>query len=486
MKKIAGLYIAAGLFILGSCADKLDIEPEGILTDEQVFNNTGTAEKVLAGVYYNYLETVVGARYMYGDITTQNIITSTDQFVNQFIAPVLGTGENFWSDYYRTINLANNVITKVAEIGTYEPEIMEQHIAEAKFLRAICYFDLLKLYGDGALTGNMDGLGLPLQLKGYDGTEIDDFIPRNTNGEVYDQIIKDLTEARSNLPTVHGSLTSTASRATVGGVDALLSRVYLYLEDYENAAQSAASVLDGGQYDLETELRTLYPTDPNVIVQALTEEDIFAMPISSNQAPNFTAATNRGINNIFYITSITRNVSQDLIDEFEAGDQRKNQLIVEGWDLVGNVKEAFDQMGNPIGSGNYTTFKFGPDQKDNVAIIRLAEVYLNRAEALVHTLNAVNLESVRLLNSVRVRANPIATPFTTNDFNSTQELLDRILLERRLELMFESHHRYDLIRTGRKEGLQDPDISNDLLVLPIPVSEIELSDGILQQNIGYQ
>lgn len=490
INKVFGRVLSlVSMLMVMACSDQLEIEPEGILTEDQVFNSAGTTELALGAVYYSYMTNSVGSAYMYGDVTTHNVEVSglTDfTVINAEFAEDDAFVSGVWSGLYATINLANNLINKVQEIGTYEEEIENQHIAEAKFLRANCYFNLLKFYGDGALTGEMNGMGVPIQLDEYDGTGIGEFIPRNTNGEVYDQIILDLTESIPHLPSSYGDLLSTASRATSGSAYALLARAYLYARAYESAAESANQVIIGMNYELEADLRTLFPTTPisagNGGDRSFTSEDIFNLPIGANNSLSFATSTNQGKNNIFYDFTNSRWVSTDLIGSFGILDNRKQQLIVEGW--TGNtLDEGFDEFGNQL-TTNLMTYKFGPRSEENVPNIRLAEVILTRAEALARV-NGLNQESVDLLNQTYQRAKPLEIPLELADFSNADALINRILLERRMELMFENHERYDLIRTGRKDQLANPDLPDNKLVMPIPQLEVDLSRGIIQQNSGY-
>lgn len=490
MDKLKNILLTGAWLMMASCSDQLEIEPEGILTEDQVFNSANTAELALGAVYNSFMRNSIGSAYMYGDVTTQNIErieVAYFSFVNAEYASDDSDVSNFWAGLYTTINLANNVINKIAEIGSYEEEIEKQHIAEAKFVRALCYFNLLKYYGEGALTGDMSGMGVPIQLDEYDGTGIDQYTPRNSNGDVYEQIVLDLTDAVPDLPLAYDDLLATGSRVTKGSANALLSRVYLYSRQYELAASAAELVISSAQYNLESDLRVLFPTSPvrsgAGATRSFTDEDIFNLPISANGSGSFSTSTNIGKNDIFYDNTSTQWVSDDLLSAFEPDDNRKLELIIEGW-TGETLDEGFDALGNQLAT-NLMTYKFGPTNEENVPYLRLAEVILTRAEALART-DGLNQESVDLLNQIRLRAIPTATSLQLSDFANADVLIDRILLERRVELMFESHERYDLIRTGRKSQLANPNLPDNRLVMPVPQVEVDLSEGVIEQNLGYK
>lgn len=160
------------------------------------------------------------------------------------------------------------------------------------------------------------------------------------------------------------------------------------------------------------------------------------------------------------------------MNEFETGDLRLTQLIWKG-----------DSVYNPNMYNEKTTFKFNNRYgRDNVPMIRFAEIMLIRAECLARV-SGVNDEAIQLLNQVRKRSLPTAVDYEASSFASQQALVDTILKERTLELAFEGLHRYDLIRTGKP--LHDPDIPENRKVLPVPQVEIDISHGLIQQNSGY-
>ncbi|HEY4205479.1 MAG TPA: RagB/SusD family nutrient uptake outer membrane protein, partial [Puia sp.] len=374
-----------------------------------------------------------------------------------------------WTSFFKSINTANNVIAKIPVYGQFAAAMENQYIAEAKFVRAYAYLELLKFYGDGALTGNMGGLGLPLQLTPFAGYNTGQVVARSTNGQVYAQIVKDLTDALPALPDRQADDLSTRSRATKGGADALLARTYLYMRQYDSAAAAAKNVLDRPDvYSLTADLLQLFPADPGGTSQNFTAEYVFALPIS--QAVSSSSSISYGPGNSYYF-KLYFWINPDFVNLFEAGDKRVSQLMYKG-DTVYNYQPAY-----------LTTFKFNnPNGRDNVSLIRLPEVMLTRAESLART-GGINNESLSLLNAVRSRSVTGAVPYGAGDFASGADLVNAILRQRVCELAFEGHYRTDLIRTG--QPLHNPDLADNRKVLPIPQSEIDISGGLIKQNSGY-
>lgn len=473
MKSIIYLSALACWWLISACNRQLELAPENTLVDKEVFKTQGGAEQALAEGYYDLLRAIMGNEaYTYGDFTTPALLHSIyyDTYALGQASPTDANVVGTWTAYFKTVNAVNNVIVKVPLYATYARAIQDQFIAEAKFVRAYAYLDLLKFYGDGALSGQTDGLGLPLRLTPFAGYKTGQYVARSANGDIYAQIINDLSEALPALPDRQANELSTRSRATRGGANALLARTYLYMRRYEDAAAAAKQVIDRDNiYSLTTDLRQLFPPDPDAgTAQALSPEYVFALPVS--QAVSSSTSISYGPGYSYYYKK-NYWINPVFANSFEAGDLRVSQLMYKG-DTVYNYRP-----------GYLTTYKFNnPNGRDNLSLIRLAEVILTRAEALART-EGINDISISLLNTVRGRSVPGSTPYVPGDFPDGRSLVDSILRQRDFELAFEGHHRYDLIRTGRP--LHDPDLPAGRKVLPIPQSEIDISNGMIKQNTGY-
>ena len=476
MIKVMKNFILLLVFIttIFSCNKKLDIAPENTLVESEVFKTELGAEQAVSEVYYNFLSAETNYfSYTYGDFTTPILNKSISNLTYDLgqATPVDFYVVGTWTAFYKAINSANNVIQKIPLYGNFSDVKEKQFIAEAKFVRAYSFLHLLLLYGDGALSGKMSGLGLPLQLTPFEGYNTGEIIPRSTNGEVYAQIVKDLTESITDLPLKQADDLKTRSRATKGGALALLARVDLYMGKYAEAADAAKSVinLEPSVYSLTTNLRTLFPPNPDGTAQTLTAEYVFALPVS--QLISTSTSTTNGISGSYYFKRSFW-INTDFINEFDNGDLRVSQLMWKG-----------DSIYNPDRLNDKTTFKFNNNfGRDNVPLIRYAEVLLTRAEALARTVG-INQESIDLLNRIHQRSVPAATLYTTSDFGSATDLINKILLERKHELAFEGLYRYDLLRTN--QPLHSPDIPDNKKVLPVPQIEIDISNGIIVQNPGY-
>jgi hypothetical protein len=240
---------------------------------------------------------------------------------------------------------------------------------------------------------------------------------------------------------------------------------------FADAAAAAKSVLDLGPsvYSLTSGLLSLFPPNSGGTAQNFTSEYLLGLPVS--QLVSTSTSLSNGIGGSYYFKRDFW-INADFINEFEPGDLRVSQLIWKG-----------DSVYNPNMLNEKTTFKFNNSfGRDNVPLLRLAEVMLTRAEALART-DGINQESIDLLNQVRSRSLPAATPFSGSDFATADDLVREILQQRKFELAFEGLYRYDLIRTG--QPLHNPDIPDNRKELPIPQVEVDISNGLIVQNSGY-
>ncbi len=465
MKNYIYLTLIAAVMIFSGCESQLDLKPENTLVESDLFSSEAMAESALADAYNQFLTACLyrqpeGHSYVIGDVTTDVAVAglpNVSYFNTNTVSPTDPVVEGIWAAYFKAINLANNMVQKIPVLGKYDETKEAQHIAEAKFIRAFCYLRLLSLFGDGALSGNDSGPGLPLQLKAFEGYEEGMVIPRNTNAEVFTQMIADLLEAIPDLPTAHNNDNQSRARATKGSAYALLSRVYLYSGEFANAADAAKKVIDNSQtYELVNDLLSVFPPNAAGTPQNLTKEHVFAFPVSQDAAalPSWQEGAN--LLGRYYSFGVFL-PEAGFLAELDDADNRKAQLTAGGKSLKFN-------------------HFFG---KDNLPLIRTAEVYLTRAEGLARV-NGITQEAVDLLNAVRSRSWPGATAFTLADFANNTDLINAIVQERKLELAFEGHRRYDLLRTGG--DLKTPETKK---VLPIPQRDIDISENVIQQNPGY-
>jgi hypothetical protein len=350
---------------------------------------------------------------------------------------------NLWKAAYTYLYYCNICKEGLQRSTGVAAEVKKRLLGEVQFVRALCYYYLVNLYG-----------GVPLVL----GTnaEVNALLPRSSTGQVYLQIIADLEAARDALA---GSQNN--SRPTHYAAQALLARVYLHLQNWSKVEEMASAVINSGQFALHSDLNAVFKENSKEIIfqwepvqdKMNSGEGFIFIPLGSSK-PNYT-------------------LTADLLAAFETGDLRKNN-----W-----VKSV------PISTPTYhypNKYKIallsGAFEECNV-VLRLAEQYLVRAEALAHQ-NKI-AEAVNDINRIRMRAGLAAKETTI----SSEQCFQAIEQERRIELFAEWGHRwFDLKRTNRANTVLSAAKgsrwqTNDQLY-PIPFSELE-TDPNLEQNDGY-
>lgn len=503
MKKyisFAVLLMAAGV-LFNAC--ELDYAPENTLVDEKVYKDKKTAEAALMGNYVRLNVFMAGApqdqnnysnlgyTWFLGDLGTENLAVreKSSGFVAIEKAEYTssehdGFLRNIWYWGYNAIDFSNNIVLGVNRYGAYDEATKKQHIAEAKFIRAYIYFYLLNIYGDQALLGNDDGDGVVLSLEPYNGYNPDEVSGRSTNAEVWTQIIRDLKDAIADLPASVPDATSRI-RATKSTAQALLSRVYLYKGTYTNnqvelteARKLAKEVLANSSYKFSTsstEFSTaLFPNNE------YTQSGSYPDPTTRSNELIFYQPSRLYIDNYpsgvsYYYRKLNFYVPKEVEAKYEADDERWNYLVWTG----SKSDNATDSTSNKYSGGEY----------NDIIYMRLSEVKLTYAETLVRTSGTVTDEAVAHLNDIHQRAFPEGKKpalYTVADFPSADDFLKEVLRERNRELAYESHYRWDLMRTGNLlEDAKMGAIDKARWNFPISDYEIRISDGKIKQNTGY-
>lgn len=382
-----------------------------------------------------------------------------------------------WTGYYRGIYRANLVLENVPAIEM-DGDLKDRLLLEARFLRAYYYFNLVRWFGDIPLIDH------PLTSDEYEQE-------RNPQSDIYDLIISDLKAASEGLPAKSAYASADLGRATKGAAAGLLAKVYLTLEDFENAEIYAREVIDSEEYGL-------YPVYANIFRQEgeNSEESLFEVQVAAFEEGGGSTQFNQvqGVRGSPNLGWGFNRPSDAFVTSFEPGDPRREatvlyvgELLPDGSNVVSDNPALFNERYNQK-AWTEPHPGFQENGQQNIRILRYADILLIAAEALNE--NGKTEEALFYLNQVRERARG-GNSFILPDVTETNKdlLRQRIWRERRAELGMEQQRWFDIQRQHRAAEVMIA-AGKDFVVgkhelLPIPQAEIELSGGKLSQNPNY-
>lgn len=484
------LFYISFLVLLG-CSDFLDRDPIEQTSTEQQLSNLEGVLQALSGNYREYEKIRSGLHFVFADAFGGNVKFAPNQQGIANIVPLFesvynltqesnqGTFSLLYTNMYQVIYAANLILLNVDNIPDATPELIAQIKAESLVLRASAHFDILNLFAqDYGFTPDASHPGVVYVTSVLQSGE--DFPSRSSVAESFNFIENDLLDALQ-LFTTQNAIEQEPKTSYFNALNskALLSRVYLYSQRWEGAANYASQVLsEENQLTPREELIEQW-ANAAPISETLFE---FAPRTSSDDgAFRFSVSDYYGItiNNAGEILDNRRyTASLDLIDLYEDNDIRGLGGLLETFEIDTQTPDG--RVALPY----HFVRKYPGDS--GTMFIRLAEMYLNRAEANAQLGNTA--EAIADLMQIRLRANP-----ETNQINlAGQELIDEILIERRRELAFEGHLFFDLMRNQqdlvRNDGCNinncNVNYPNFRFVMPIPLSS-ELINENMEQNEGY-
>jgi hypothetical protein len=461
--KILGI-VALLLFVVTSCDNDLEsIEPQQAISGEAALSDPDLIENVLVGAYfrartadaYGGIVQVMADLYGSSDEVNWNGTFSQPReiFNKDIIVDNSYVGGN-WRISYKIIGMANLVLehSDIIEDETRRREINGQ----ALFLRALAHFDLVRNFGvPYEIGGANNGLGVPLVTDAITDFSVDLLVPRNTVAEVYAQVVADLNEAFNLLPAVDNIF---ADRYAARG---LLARVYLQQGNYAAARDAAHDVITNSGHTLTGNFAQAFNNASN------SPEDVFA----------FQSTIQDGRVN-WMVTHYA--------DQPSGGrgfDISINNAYLELFDDPDDDRANFFYQSAQNPNRRLTSKHVDPTAtENNISLIRLAEMYLIRAECNFRLGSSIGNSPLADINLLRNRAN--AQNLSSVDLNT-------IILERRLELAFEGHLIHDIKRTQGsvftiESGGQVVVIpyNHPRMTFPIPLREIQINPNLIQ-NTGY-
>ncbi|RFM27787.1 RagB/SusD family nutrient uptake outer membrane protein [Deminuibacter soli] len=491
------LYNITGLLVLllvfGCKKSFLEMDPQSTLTAGTFFKTASDIKQAVNGCYIPLRDMGRIDYWLFGEMRSDNTgfqfnkenrgLETQREFVDEFLTGATAESVlDLWQRSYSGISNCNDVLGSIGGI-TMPDSAKNQYTGEVSFIRAFHYFTLVRQFGD-----------VPLRLKSVNSPAESRSEGRAKTDMVYATIIADLKEASAKLPVKYGS--TDAGRATRGAAETMLAEVYMTRKQFDSAATVLKDVITLG-YSLQADYKSIFdPANKNNsesvfelqysgILPELASSFMYTFaPYTSGSVVTGDVNTGMGVDNGWNIPT------QDMLDTYEAGDKRKDASLATGFtDATGFVNIPYVKKYN---------WGFVAPGRTNVNFIvyRYADVLLMLAECLNET--GQGAQALHYLNDVfggaSIRGRAALAPITVTD---QTQLREAIAHERRVELAFENHRWYDLVRTGKAvdvmnaHGVQEKQLKSFIpaaafqvtankLLLPVPQREVSIDN--LQQN----
>lgn len=456
-------------FLITSCNNFIDLDPVSQQNANTFYKDSLEMDQALTAAY-NALQSID----QYGgdgfssfmEVTSDNTWNENvtmgggayASFDNFIVDPTNIQVQKTWVACYDGIQRCNIVITRLEKNDEISEDFKLRKQGEAYFLRALTYFNMVRIWG-----------GVPLITE--EVTNVNDAFnhTRSTIEAVYEQIIKDLEFAAKYLPISYNS--SNMGRATKGAAQTLLAKVYLTRNDWQQALSLLNDVITSGQYDLLNNFADVFSVDNKNNKESIFEVQFDKTIEGQGYMGGDPLITGSDVNNL---------PSANLLKLFEENpDDRKEASVinlgVQGWRLY----KWHDTKGTNNGMGF------------NIIVLRYADVLLMAAETM-NELGYGQPKALEYLNLIRKRSH--AQEYTNLDLPNQEVFREAIAKERRLELAFENHRWFDLLRTNKAievlnksngASIYPISVKSYQLLFPIPQAEIDASGHKLEQNEGY-
>ncbi|GGD60456.1 membrane protein [Emticicia aquatilis] len=486
--KVTNLYKIAVLGVVltfASCTDLLDVQPRASIDSVTALTTEDAVNAAVNGIYDRLQSTNLYGRDLVAipeALADNGRATNKSGRLNPEYQNQVNAHFIHWQTSYFAINQANLVLDALPKVEKMTQANKDFVEAQALFIRGLLYFELMRAYAYEPTVEIKEASkgGVPLLKTGVvDATQIK-LEGRASINDVYEFIYSDFTNSIAKFTS--SGRTATASFANRTAAQAMFSRVALYRGDYTNAAKYATDALATGSVG-RFQTRDTYVSAWR---SANHPESIFEIQYQTNE--------NIGVNTSLQTTYTTLVASGNRTTTGGFGDLVPTKALLDAYEsekdadgkIITDVRRSLYELGTAgRGTAEIECTKFlgrsGQVNLDNIPVIRVSEMYLNRAEALARSGNAAG--ALTDLNVIRTRAGlPAATGLTG------AALINEILKQRRLELAFEGHRFFDMKRLGldivKAAPVQNLNFTDFRVLAPIPTREIQ-ANANLKQNIGY-
>lgn len=478
MKKMLILLVASSLWMISCKKDFIYLTPISTASVDAVYKTDKDFQDAVAGIY-SVMRNQYQDFWIFGDLRADDSwhALGNDAFlvsVNTFsMSSSANLMINSWRNYYKMISRSNLVLDKITATDAAVVKNKDRHTAEARFLRALAYFDLVRIWGDVPMPTTTISID--------DGYKLS----REKVQKIYnDVIIPDLIYAESKLPL---KFTGTdVGRVTKGAASSMLARVYITVKDFAKA-ETKLQEITGMGYALLKNYNELF----DYTKEEHHSEYIFdieyqdgGLGLGSGFSNKFLPKSAGSAADLFY--NIKGGAGEQntptlgFLAAFDPADKRQDVTVAKGYYDNSGVFKGFIQIATFTKKYLATTPAIN-DSKVNWKVIRYADVLLMYAEALNE--NGKTDQAIPYINMIRKRAG--LPEYTSLTKDAARE---KIYDERRFELGMEGVRWFDLVRTGKAISVMAPfGMKPHMTVFPIPLIEIQIINNptILPQNQGY-
>ena len=442
-----------------SCNKWLDLKPQDGITGAEFWKTKEQVQAAVMGCYAALLGTYSGSRtlaesaFLWGELRADMISTTTgtlgeeNDIINVNILPTNSITN--WRTIYQIINYCNTVIDNAPKVlsadATFTQDALKKYIAEAKALRALMYFYLVRTFGE-----------VPLKIKASASDEDIQPIAKSTKEDVLSQIVKDLTEAEPDAVTTYGDKASDKGRVTVYFVNALQADVYLWMEKYNECITACNKVINSNKFGLidgsnsDVWYATLYGNgNSNESIFELQFDKQALNPFYSLlQAPNRHLIAGAAVLDELY--------TSDPIDPVNNRDIRGD----------GGSIRSTDGMIWKYAGWNNTTTRAAAESYAHWIVYRYADILLMKAEALNETGDGQS--ALDLIKQVRNRARALPATDLNPSPGDRVGVEDFILQERAREFAYEGKRWFDLLRFAKRNNYERLNLLLDMVSKTVP------------------
>jgi hypothetical protein len=449
-------YIAAFMILLvtgtGSCKKWLDLKPADGIVGDEFWKTKEQLASAVNGIYASLIGNPSGINdrtigeylFMWGELRADMVIPSnwaTNNDIDVYNVNLLSTNSIInWRTIYRTINYCNTVITLGPGVLKSDNTLTEQqlnaYLAEARTIRALMYFYLVRSFGD-----------VPLKLSATTSDDQLEQLPKSKQAEVLDQIVSDLNTAEGTAVFSYGRNDFDKGRVTKYTIYALMADVYLWMDKYNECIAACDKVIASGKFGLINRRNFFY----NLFFEGNSNESIFEFQYSKEAQ------------NPFY------NMFSGNKRRYQAADAVMETIYTIDYANPDSVDYRAD--GNSLLASNNAIEKMLWNASTEASynhwiVYRYADILLMKAEALTQTGNGP--EALKIVYDIRRRGHALPETDRTPDPNSVDQVTDFLLEERAREFAFEGKRWYDLLRNAKRNNYDRLDILLDMVTLAAP------------------